>query len=233
MAHRGAGALAREAPERGALHRRGFRIVGIDLDHPAEAVRLVRLLVQVESLDVAAPGIVAAALAADRVTLERAGLGRLGGVAGEIELDVLLGGEDRIPGADAAGAVVERTEDPGARRIGARAQARAAGGRAGDARPGARGDATVVGTVVHHAPGAAGLRHLEHAEALRLHLDLDALARHLRAGVLAVETWPYQVAAVVFMVHAKQDRKSTRLNSSHLVISYAFFCFKKNNKILR
>src|SRR2546426_8592095 len=28
-------------------------------------------------------------------------------------------------------------------------------------------------------------------------------------------------------VHANQDRKSTRLNSSHLVISYAVFCLKK------
>src|ERR1022692_5032704 len=27
---------------------------------------------------------------------------------------------------------------------------------------------------------------------------------------------------------AKPDRKSTRLNSSHLVISYAVFCLKKN-----
>src|SRR2546426_6419801 len=27
------------------------------------------------------------------------------------------------------------------------------------------------------------------------------------------------------------DRKSTRLNSSHLVISYAVFCLKKKNKI--
>src|SRR2546426_7652920 len=27
--------------------------------------------------------------------------------------------------------------------------------------------------------------------------------------------------------HAVQDRKSTRLNSSHLVISYAVFCLKK------
>src|SRR6266446_8544417 len=27
--------------------------------------------------------------------------------------------------------------------------------------------------------------------------------------------------------HAAQDRKSTRLNSSHLVISYAVFCLKK------
>src|SRR5256885_2848486 len=28
----------------------------------------------------------------------------------------------------------------------------------------------------------------------------------------------------------KRDRKSTRLNSSHLVISYAVFCLKKKNK---
>src|SRR2546426_8322791 len=30
--------------------------------------------------------------------------------------------------------------------------------------------------------------------------------------------------------HDVQDRKSTRLNSSHLVISYAVFCLKKKNK---
>src|SRR5256885_3706326 len=29
----------------------------------------------------------------------------------------------------------------------------------------------------------------------------------------------------------RQDRKSTRLNSSHLVISYAVFCLKKNNNL--
>src|SRR2546426_6948614 len=29
----------------------------------------------------------------------------------------------------------------------------------------------------------------------------------------------------------EQDRKSTRLNSSHLVISYAVFCLKKKNQI--
>src|SRR5256885_5597425 len=28
---------------------------------------------------------------------------------------------------------------------------------------------------------------------------------------------------------SRQDRKSTRLNSSHLVISYAVFCLKKKN----
>src|SRR5256885_6737232 len=30
----------------------------------------------------------------------------------------------------------------------------------------------------------------------------------------------------------ERDRKSTRLNSSHLVISYAVFCLKKKKKIL-
>src|SRR5256885_5732780 len=31
-------------------------------------------------------------------------------------------------------------------------------------------------------------------------------------------------------VHHGADRKSTRLNSSHLVISYAVFCLKKNKQ---
>src|SRR5256885_6279935 len=31
-------------------------------------------------------------------------------------------------------------------------------------------------------------------------------------------------------LYINQDRKSTRLNSSHLVISYAVFCLKKKNK---
>src|SRR5256885_12291918 len=34
-----------------------------------------------------------------------------------------------------------------------------------------------------------------------------------------------------FWVIKKRDRKSTRLNSSHLVISYAVFCLKKKKKI--
>src|SRR2546426_5892227 len=32
------------------------------------------------------------------------------------------------------------------------------------------------------------------------------------------------------LIVAQGDRKSTRLNSSHLVISYAVFCLKKKNK---
>src|SRR5436190_7510837 len=32
------------------------------------------------------------------------------------------------------------------------------------------------------------------------------------------------------LVHGHEDRKSTRLNSSHTVISYAVFCLKKKKK---
>src|SRR5256885_9799158 len=36
---------------------------------------------------------------------------------------------------------------------------------------------------------------------------------------------------VVLLHGAAEDRKSTRLNSSHLVISYAVFCLKKKNHL--
>src|SRR5256885_2584723 len=38
-----------------------------------------------------------------------------------------------------------------------------------------------------------------------------------------------EVDAVVGTGEVERDRKSTRLNSSHLVISYAVFCLKKKN----
>src|SRR5438034_3416108 len=39
-----------------------------------------------------------------------------------------------------------------------------------------------------------------------------------------------QCNAAVAQPDPAQDRKSTRLNSSHTVISYAVFCLKKKNK---
>src|SRR5256885_8288975 len=38
------------------------------------------------------------------------------------------------------------------------------------------------------------------------------------------------VSATTFCAGRPRDRKSTRLNSSHLVISYAVFCLKKKNE---
>src|SRR5256885_3685919 len=47
--------------------------------------------------------------------------------------------------------------------------------------------------------------------------------------------WDHIEGGGVFADTAKfvGDRKSTRLNSSHLVISYAVFCLKKKNTILK
>src|SRR3712207_7289246 len=39
------------------------------------------------------------------------------------------------------------------------------------------------------------------------------------------------VREVLAQVHARQDRKSTRLNSSHANISYAVFCLKKKTRV--
>src|SRR3712207_8805678 len=41
---------------------------------------------------------------------------------------------------------------------------------------------------------------------------------------------PVRVALLPHERRAEQDRKSTRLNSSHANISYAVFCLKKKNK---
>src|SRR2546426_7045421 len=46
------------------------------------------------------------------------------------------------------------------------------------------------------------------------------------------EVWePETTARNLRLIHeVREDRKSTRLNSSHLVISYAVFCLKKKKK---
>src|SRR5260221_14463792 len=65
--------------------------------------------------------------------------------------------------------------------------------------------------------------------AQRLGLDLaDAFAGHreLLADFLQRVVGVHADAKA----HAQEDRKSTRLNSSHTVISYAVFCLKKKNK---
>src|SRR5256885_11010660 len=53
-----------------------------------------------------------------------------------------------------------------------------------------------------------------------------AARRGLVIGVLTASAATGQLA---FLPLAAWDRKSTRLNSSHLVISYSVFCFTKKN----
>src|SRR5437588_8306758 len=41
----------------------------------------------------------------------------------------------------------------------------------------------------------------------------------------------HRLGRIALEAHAEEDRKSTRLNSSHTVISYAVFCLKKKKTI--
>src|SRR5258708_26788952 len=67
--------------------------------------------------------------------------------------------------------------------------------------------------------GAAGRLGRQHRGVT---LTGERLAHHLREGR----------EDRVLQLRGDQDRKSTRLNSSHQIISYAVFCLKKKNKDL-
>src|SRR2546426_8495791 len=57
--------------------------------------------------------------------------------------------------------------------------------------------------------------------------------RKENADAYSRDTYPEVLKNLGIGVAAIGDRKSTRLNSSHLVISYAVFCLKKKNPFKR
>src|SRR2546426_6034155 len=63
----------------------------------------------------------------------------------------------------------------------------------------------------------------------------DFVVEHHRHALEAADQrgQPLALGLAQHVVSQQEDRKSTRLNSSHLVISYAVFCLKKKkNKII-
>src|SRR5205807_8612454 len=58
----------------------------------------------------------------------------------------------------------------------------------------------------------------------------SALVEILDSRDLSVTTLEIFSSRRLLVRPRSEDRKSTRLNSSHLVISYAVFCLKKKNK---
>src|SRR3712207_8322424 len=68
-------------------------------------------------------------------------------------------------------------------------------------------------------------------------VDLEVVARVGQVGLrqhagAVVDVEPGELLRGVHPVDVPQDRKSTRLNSSHANISYAVFCLKKKKKRL-
>ena len=194
-------ALVRVPSERGVLDRGRGRIVGIDLDDPAEPVRLVRLLREVEPVLVEAPGHVPAPPRNAVSSVELPGA-RVGGLAPEVVVDVLLGGEDRAPGRDTAGAVVQCPQDPRAGRIRAGPHERVPRRRSPEHHGRGACDPAVQGRVPHDAPLAPSAAHdLDHGEAVRGDLDLAHLPGPLG---LPVPGGPHQLRARVLVVHAEK-----------------------------
>src|SRR5947208_6494143 len=52
----------------------------------------------------------------------------------------------------------------------------------------------------------------------------------LSGSVQTVAAWAWAILAIIWAGWLAIDRKSTRLNSSHQIISYAVFCLKKKKK---
>src|SRR5437773_4523401 len=75
-------------------------------------------------------------------------------------------------------------------------------------------------------PGANRLMRL-----MRLPRWVAAAAQATGRGLTRwTRDWGRQVSKAARLAHAGRDRKSTRLNSSHITISYAVFCLKKKKK---
>src|SRR5256885_3647244 len=53
-----------------------------------------------------------------------------------------------------------------------------------------------------------------------------------RLALARAQQMDYVAFLTLLLADEVQDRKSTRLNSSHLVISYAVFCLKKKNTLV-
>src|SRR5436190_15668473 len=62
-----------------------------------------------------------------------------------------------------------------------------------------------------------------------LHQGIQLLDRFCQDGRVRVRQ-PQRNLQIKFTLPISEDRKSTRLNSSHTVISYAVFCLKKKKR---
>src|SRR2546426_7812037 len=81
--------------------------------------------------------------------------------------------------------------------------------------------------VLAHCPGQPHRQLLMPQPGCRGHQQLPV---HHLVAITVLGQGSHHVGSVVNGGDHAQDRKSTRLNSSHLVISYAVFCLKKKKK---
>src|SRR3712207_8630105 len=71
-----------------------------------------------------------------------------------------------------------------------------------------------------------------HAIEARVYAEDPAQGFLPHAGIVSRVRWSPRARADAAVVAGQEDRKSTRLNSSHANISYAVFCLKHKNHTL-
>src|SRR5207253_3715505 len=90
-----------------------------------------------------------------------------------------------------------------------------------------RSSSDLASTPFHNSSETLRQEHRNPATNLRYVL-WKAFRRYDAISFSDIDTWCRTLSS--FREAARIDRKSTRLNSSHVAISYAVFCLKKKNK---
>ncbi len=220
------GGLVLEAPEAGVLHRRGGRVVGVDLDDPAERVGTVRVEVGPPRVVGGRP-LVAEALTAHAVTLVAGGLvvadplRAAVGLLPEVAVEVLLAGEEGAPRGGAVAAVVDGADRVHARRIVVGDEEIVAAGPAGETHRRVGGDAAGVAGV-DHVPAVVALLHRHDGDTVGGLL----LAGLLRRPVLAT-VGKEEMAVGVLLVDAEdaERRRAVDREELHPVVAHAHLLF--------
>ena len=188
--------LVLEATQRGVLDRGGLRVQRVDFYDPAKAVRLVRLLGDVEALVKALPLALGLAVfhAEALQGLLRLLVIQLG--VGEVLVKVLFARKHGIPRSDAAGAIIQGALDLLAGLIGGGLDVIGAGSWAHQGEFGGGGDAAVErAELTLELAGLANLRYLHDGVAVASPADLGLLlggvirivvGEHLRLGGVLV-----------------------------------------------
>ena len=131
-----------DATEGGAFDWCGTWVEGIDLNNPAKAVHFIWIHIEVEARISHMPAITEAGLRAAIAIFERGR--RACTVPAKVSLEIFFAGQVGAPRGISVGAVVERSEHRGARRISGGLQQRIAGRRTGKHHRRVAGDAAII-----------------------------------------------------------------------------------------
>ena len=206
--------LMLETAKGGALLRGGGGIAGIDFHHPAEAVRLLGMLREIEPLVKFVP--TKARILGGQTVAGGALVQRRLALATEVAVEVLLAGEVGAPGGLAIGAVVEGAKGGAPLGIGLGLEQGMARRRAAQCHGGRGGDAAVEGPLGVGLPLAIDAHQLHQGDPVgRLGLG-DRLCTE---GLAAIREQIFVVG--VFVVDGEQGAIRAQGEEAHAVVVVA------------